>query len=207
MKVYKNAARSFSLIATIITLTSFSSCGKLDHAFVPTELAQNTATDPTDQQVPNDNNPAPTNPAAPTPTMGVMPSPTPGPGDQPPVFDPTPSPKPPVVTPTPMPSSSPEPTSPPRPTNTPAPTNPPNSDPTPTPTPDPQDPEENPDPDGNCQHGKIAICHVPPGNPANKHTICVSRQGACHGHGVCDPFEVGGHGGDTWGACTLEQSE
>lgn len=50
---------------------------------------------------------------------------------------------------------------------------------------------------------KVLICHVPEGNPEAKKTLCVDAQGARHGHGLepALPEEVGGHGGDTYGAC------
>ncbi len=52
---------------------------------------------------------------------------------------------------------------------------------------------------------KVLVCHVPPGNPDEKHTICVSEAGAANGHGLnlADPYEVGGHGGDRLGACEV----
>jgi hypothetical protein len=51
---------------------------------------------------------------------------------------------------------------------------------------------------------KVLVCHIPPGNPAAAHTICVSRNGAIHGHGLdlSKPAQVGGHGGDRLGDCT-----
>lgn len=50
---------------------------------------------------------------------------------------------------------------------------------------------------------QVMICHVPPGNPAARHTICVGVNGAQNGHGInlSDPSAIGGHGGDTLGAC------
>lgn len=50
---------------------------------------------------------------------------------------------------------------------------------------------------------KVLVCHVPPGNPAAKHTICISRQGASNGHGLdlANPAKPGAHGGDTLGEC------
>jgi hypothetical protein len=45
---------------------------------------------------------------------------------------------------------------------------------------------------GECQAGKIEICHVPPGNPDNAHTICVGAAAedahVAHGDhpGACD---------------------
>lgn len=50
---------------------------------------------------------------------------------------------------------------------------------------------------------QVMICHVPPGNPAARHTICVGINGARNGHGLnfADPSAIGGHGGDTLGAC------
>jgi len=50
---------------------------------------------------------------------------------------------------------------------------------------------------------QVMICHVPPGNPSARHTICVGINGAQNGHGLnlADPAAIGGHGGDTLGAC------
>lgn len=50
---------------------------------------------------------------------------------------------------------------------------------------------------------KVLVCHVPAGNPAAKHTICISRQGASNGHGLdpANPAKPGAHGGDTLGEC------
>lgn len=54
---------------------------------------------------------------------------------------------------------------------------------------------------------KVLICHVPPGNPSNAHSICISRQGAVRGHGIQFPKdgvengELRSHSGDTLGAC------
>ncbi len=48
---------------------------------------------------------------------------------------------------------------------------------------------------------KVLVCHVPPGNPGNPHTICVSLHGAVHGHGVKFDGRLGGHGGDYPGFC------
>jgi hypothetical protein len=42
---------------------------------------------------------------------------------------------------------------------------------------------------------KVLICHVPPGNPANAHTICVGRP-ATNAHQT--------HHGDLLGACESE---
>ena len=58
-------------------------------------------------------------------------------------------------------------------------------------------------PDGgtalNCPSSKVLICHVPPGNPANAHTICVGKPAqkahqANHGDlvGPCGPTGAGG---------------
>jgi hypothetical protein len=49
----------------------------------------------------------------------------------------------------------------------------------------------------------VVMCHVPPGNPAAKHTICPALPGAVHGHGVdpSNPAQTGGHGGDYLGPC------
>jgi len=46
-----------------------------------------------------------------------------------------------------------------------------------------------------CRPGKVLVCHIPPGNPANAHTICVGEPAA-------DPH-VQLHG-DTLGACATE---
>ncbi|MBI3185367.1 MAG: hypothetical protein HYZ28_24780 [Myxococcales bacterium] len=43
-----------------------------------------------------------------------------------------------------------------------------------------------------CPAGKVLICHIPPGNPANAHTICVG-QPAEKAHAA--------HHGDSSGAC------
>lgn len=50
---------------------------------------------------------------------------------------------------------------------------------------------------------KVLVCHVPPGNPAARHTICISAPGASHGHGLdlADATKPGAHGGDTLGEC------
>jgi hypothetical protein len=49
---------------------------------------------------------------------------------------------------------------------------------------------------------KVAICHIPPGNPANAHTICISENAvdthnSHHGDyiGACDPGTGGSGGG------------
>ena len=60
---------------------------------------------------------------------------------------------------------------------------------------------EEPDPNGTCDAKKVKICHIPPGNPAAKHTICISSSGATHGHGVRSDGKPGGHGGDYYGDC------
>ncbi|HEU0035245.1 MAG TPA: hypothetical protein VFQ53_31685 [Kofleriaceae bacterium] len=46
-----------------------------------------------------------------------------------------------------------------------------------------------------CLHKKELICHIPPGNPENAHTICVSD------HAVETHVS---HHGDTIGACATE---
>ena len=46
-----------------------------------------------------------------------------------------------------------------------------------------------------CLHNKVLVCHIPPGNPANAHTICVGKP-------AVDPH-VANHG-DTLGACEVE---
>ena len=45
-----------------------------------------------------------------------------------------------------------------------------------------------------CDHGKVLICHIPPGNPENAHTICVGAPAVRahaerHGDpvGACEP--------------------
>jgi hypothetical protein len=48
---------------------------------------------------------------------------------------------------------------------------------------------------------KMLVCHVPQGNVAAAHTICISVNGAMHGHGVL-PSGQGGHGGDHAGRCS-----
>lgn len=52
-----------------------------------------------------------------------------------------------------------------------------------------------------CGIDSIKICHIPPGNPAAQHTLCIAMQGAVNGHGVKFNGEVGGHGGDYPGEC------
>ena len=83
---------------------------------------------------------------------------------------------------------------------------PPSADPSPEPTPDPNEP---PPEGGVCKHGKMMVCHVPLGNPSARHEICVSPQGAEHGHGMLelDPDYIGGHGGDYWGRCDRSSDE
>jgi len=46
-----------------------------------------------------------------------------------------------------------------------------------------------------CLHKKELICHVPPGNPANAHTICVGKP-------AVEPHQT--HHGDALGACQAE---
>ena len=46
-----------------------------------------------------------------------------------------------------------------------------------------------------CQGKKQLICHIPPGNPANAHTICVGKP-------AVEPHQS--HHGDTLGACEVE---
>jgi hypothetical protein len=46
-----------------------------------------------------------------------------------------------------------------------------------------------------CMGHKELICHIPPGNPANAHTICV-------GHPAVEPHVTLHH--DTLGACVTE---
>lgn len=49
---------------------------------------------------------------------------------------------------------------------------------------------------GHGNGNKVTICHVPPGNPANAHTITVSRQGA--------DAHLRQHSGDYMGACNKD---
>lgn len=48
-----------------------------------------------------------------------------------------------------------------------------------------------------CPDGKFLICHRPPGNPANEHTICVGSQGAVNAHLNHHPDATGACAGDT----------
>lgn len=51
---------------------------------------------------------------------------------------------------------------------------------------------------------KIYICHRPPGNPDNEHTLCIAIQGAIHGHGILldgSPTTTG----DYLGKCAADQ--
>lgn len=43
---------------------------------------------------------------------------------------------------------------------------------------------------------KVLVCHVPPGNPENAHTICVSPNAV--------PAHLGNHEGDHCGECTAD---
>lgn len=56
---------------------------------------------------------------------------------------------------------------------------------------------------------KVLVCHVPPGNPAARHTLCISQSGAINGHGLNldDPYALGGHGGDRLGSCESYDDE
>ncbi len=56
---------------------------------------------------------------------------------------------------------------------------------------------------------KVLVCHVPPGNPNAKRTICTDESGATHGHGLnlADPYAIGGHGGDHLGDCAAIEAE
>lgn len=50
------------------------------------------------------------------------------------------------------------------------------------------------DDDGNiCKGQKVAICHFPPGNPENHHTICIGAPAV--------PAHLSNHPGDYVGAC------
>jgi hypothetical protein len=46
-----------------------------------------------------------------------------------------------------------------------------------------------------CAGKKVLVCHVPPGNPANAHTICVGKPAA-------EPHQA--NHGDALGACAAE---
>jgi hypothetical protein len=46
-----------------------------------------------------------------------------------------------------------------------------------------------------CLHKKVLVCHIPPGNPANAHTICVGKPAA-------EPHQA--NHGDALGACEAE---
>lgn len=46
-----------------------------------------------------------------------------------------------------------------------------------------------------CPGKKVLVCHVPPGNPANAHTICVGKPAA-------EPHQT--NHGDALGACETE---
>ena len=50
-------------------------------------------------------------------------------------------------------------------------------------------------------NNQIVICHIPPGNPAAAHSICISRQGWQHGHRDSHGID-GSH--DYLGACSAE---
>lgn len=45
-------------------------------------------------------------------------------------------------------------------------------------------------------HDKVALCHVPPGNPANAHTIVIGEPAVSH--------HLANHSGDHLGPCTCE---
>jgi len=49
-----------------------------------------------------------------------------------------------------------------------------------------------------CHADKVLICHIPPGNPGNAHTICV-------GAPAVEPHVTQHH--DTLGACPTEGGE
>jgi hypothetical protein len=57
-----------------------------------------------------------------------------------------------------------------------------------------------------CKNNKIKICHVPYGNPANAHTICVPMNAAINGHGINPDGTPGAHGGDLLGECGAQAS-
>lgn len=58
-----------------------------------------------------------------------------------------------------------------------------------------------------CGPNSIWICHIPPGNPAAAHTICVGIPGALNGHGVTFNGLPGGHGGDYPGHCLGDDTD
>lgn len=49
---------------------------------------------------------------------------------------------------------------------------------------------------------KVLVCHIPPGNPANAHSICISLAGALNGHGVPLDGTIGPVSGDKLGLCS-----
>lgn len=57
---------------------------------------------------------------------------------------------------------------------------------------------------GDAPNGKVWICHVPPGNPDNAHTISVSLAGWIHGHKAGKGKK---HGMDYLGPCQVESHE
>jgi hypothetical protein len=44
--------------------------------------------------------------------------------------------------------------------------------------------DSNNDDQFSCGKNKVLVCHIPHGNPAARHNICISKQGAIHGHGL-----------------------
>lgn len=57
--------------------------------------------------------------------------------------------------------------------------------------------------DHKCGNKKILICHVPPGNPENAHTLCISENAvAAHIAHVASSGEM-----DTLGDCTEEKKK
>lgn len=90
----------------------------------------------------------------------------------------------------------------------------PSSNPSLTPSPEDVGPSASPSPlldltckdieSCKCGPNSIWICHIPPGNPAEAHTICVGIPGAINGHGVTFDGKPGGHGGDYPGQCLDE---
>jgi hypothetical protein len=108
----------------------------------------------------------------------------------------------------PSPSPQPSPSVSPSPSESPSPAPSPSESPSPSPNPgDDQDGDDDSDDgdDNSLSCGKdgkkMLVCHVPQGNVANAHTICISKAGAMHGHGVL-PSGQGGHGGDHAGRCS-----
>lgn len=124
----------------------------------------------------------------------VNPSPSPS-GEG---WEPVPSPSPaasPSASPASSPVASPSPVMSPNPVASPSPA----MSPSPAASPNPQDPLSKYS-CGNKNEKKVLICHRPQGNPAAAHDICVSIQGAIHGHGI-DLNSGVSTTGDSLGSC------